>query len=79
MRSVLSPGVVVEEGAVVVDSVLLHDVAVRAGARVERAIVDTGVQVAPGTETAGGAADGEIAVLGPGAGGGARAGGDRSP
>jgi glucose-1-phosphate adenylyltransferase len=37
-RSVLSPGVVVEPGAEVVDSVLLYDVVVRTGARVQRAV-----------------------------------------
>ena len=46
--SVLSPGVVVEEGAVVERSVLLHGVVVRAGARVERAIVDSRVEVGAG-------------------------------
>ncbi|MFP5318069.1 MAG: glucose-1-phosphate adenylyltransferase family protein [Acidimicrobiia bacterium] len=46
--SVLSPGVVVEEGAVVERSVLLHGAVVRAGARVEQAIVDTGFEVAAG-------------------------------
>ena len=45
-RSVLSPGVVVEEGAVVEDAVVLHDAVIRAGARVERAIVDAGAEVA---------------------------------
>ncbi|MFP5219126.1 MAG: glucose-1-phosphate adenylyltransferase family protein [Actinomycetes bacterium] len=39
-RSVVSPGVVVEPGATVVDCVLLHGTVVRAGARVERAVVD---------------------------------------
>lgn len=39
-RSVLSPGVRVEAGAVVEDAVLLDDVVVRAGAQVRRAIVD---------------------------------------
>jgi glucose-1-phosphate adenylyltransferase len=46
VRSVLSPGVVVEAGAVVEGSVILHDAVIRAGARVERAIVDAGVHVA---------------------------------
>jgi glucose-1-phosphate adenylyltransferase len=45
-RSVLSPGVVVEAGAVVEESVILHGAVIRAGARVERAIVDSGVEVA---------------------------------
>jgi glucose-1-phosphate adenylyltransferase len=39
-RSVLAPGVVVEEGAHVVDAVLLHDVVVERGAQVAGAIVD---------------------------------------
>ena len=47
-RSVLSPGVVVEAGAVVEQSVILHDAVIRAGARVEKAIVDAGVEVGPG-------------------------------
>ena len=46
--SVLSPGVVVEEGAVVERSVLLHGAVVRAGARVEQAIVDSHFEVGPG-------------------------------
>ncbi len=48
VRSVLSPGVRVEAGAVVEDSVILHDAVIRAGARVEKAIVDTGVEVGLG-------------------------------
>jgi glucose-1-phosphate adenylyltransferase len=43
--SVLSPGVVVEAGAEVVDSVLLPGARVCAGARVARSIVDDGVVV----------------------------------
>jgi glucose-1-phosphate adenylyltransferase len=39
-RSVLAPGVVVEEGAAVRDSVVLHDTVVRAGATVEHACPD---------------------------------------
>ena len=39
-RSVLGPGVRVEEGAEVVESVILGDTVVRSGARVARAIVD---------------------------------------
>ena len=55
-RSVLSPGVVVEAGAEVVDSVLLPDVVVRAGACVRRAVLDERVEVAAGV-TVGGAGD----------------------
>lgn len=42
VRSVLGPGVRVEAGAVVEDSVLLGDVRVEAGARVHTAVVDRG-------------------------------------
>ena len=46
--SVLSPGVVVEEGATVVDSVLLRGARVRSGATVTRAVLDDGVDVQDG-------------------------------
>ncbi len=49
-ESVLSPGVVVERGAVVRSSVLFHHVVVRAGAHVDRAILDKGVEVGAGAE-----------------------------
>jgi glucose-1-phosphate adenylyltransferase len=52
-RSVLSPGVVVEAGAVVRDAVLLHDVVVRAGATVERAVVDAGTEIMSGVQVGG--------------------------
>jgi glucose-1-phosphate adenylyltransferase len=39
-RSVLSPGVIVGEGAVIEDSIVLQDVVVGAGARVRRSILD---------------------------------------
>lgn len=39
-RSIISPGVVVEEGAVVRDSILLTDTVIKAGAVVDRCIVD---------------------------------------
>jgi glucose-1-phosphate adenylyltransferase len=60
MRSVISPGVVIEEGAEVRDAVLLHDSYVGAGARVTRAILDAEAhvdedEVAEGTD--------DIAVL----------------
>jgi glucose-1-phosphate adenylyltransferase len=44
-RSVLSPGVVVEAGAVVEDSVIMHRTVVRAGARVVRTVVDKHVEI----------------------------------
>lgn len=47
-RSVVSPGVRVEEGALVEESVLMNGVVVGAGALVRHAIVDKNVQVLPG-------------------------------
>ncbi len=61
-RSVLSPGVVVEAGAVVRDSVLLHDTVVRSGATVTRAVLDAEVVVEGGAEV--GAPDGELVLVG---------------
>ncbi len=65
VRSVLSPGVVVEEGAVVRESVLLDDVVIRAGAEVRRAIVDRGVEVKADSSIGGDDAE-EITVVGNG-------------
>jgi glucose-1-phosphate adenylyltransferase len=59
--SVLSPGVVVEEGATVVDSVLLPGVRVRAGATVTRAVLDDLVEVGKGASVGG---DGDITLVG---------------
>jgi len=53
-RSILFPGVIVEEGAEVVDSVLMQDVHVEAGARIERAIVDKLARVGRGALVGGG-------------------------
>ena len=61
-RSVLSTGVVVEEGAVVRDSVLLPGVVVRRGAVVERAVLDDGVVVSAGVSVGG--PGGDIALVG---------------
>jgi glucose-1-phosphate adenylyltransferase len=47
-RSVLSPGVVVEAGAVVEESVIMHRTVIRAGARVIRAVVDKHVEIGAG-------------------------------
>ena len=60
-RSVLSPGVVVEAGAEVIDSVLLPDVIVRAGARVRRAVLDERAEVCAGVVVGG---EGDIVVVG---------------
>src|SRR4051812_23130324 len=59
--SVLSPGVVVEKGATVVDSVLLPGVRVRAGARVVRAVLDDGVDVGHEAVVGG---DGDVTLVG---------------
>ena len=59
--SVLSPGVVVEPGATVVDSVLLPGVRVRSGATVTRAVLDDGVDVGNGASVGG---DGDITLVG---------------
>ncbi|TFV60848.1 UNVERIFIED_ORG: glucose-1-phosphate adenylyltransferase [Bacillus sp. AZ43] len=59
--SVLSPGVVVEKGATVVDSVLLPGAHVRAGARVVRSVLDDGVVVGDGASVGG---DGDITLVG---------------
>jgi glucose-1-phosphate adenylyltransferase len=44
-RSVLSPGVVVEEGAIVRDSIVLFDTVIGAGSVVDRSILDKEVVV----------------------------------
>ncbi len=49
-RSVLSPGVRVEAGAVVRDSVIMDDTVIQAEAKVERAIIDKRVTVGEGAE-----------------------------
>ncbi|HEY0510083.1 MAG TPA: sugar phosphate nucleotidyltransferase [Blastococcus sp.] len=59
--SVLSPGVVVEEGATVVDSVLLPGVRVRSEATVTRAALDDRVEVGEGASVGG---DGDITLVG---------------
>jgi glucose-1-phosphate adenylyltransferase len=59
--SVLSPGVVIEKGATVVDSVLLPGVRVRAGATVTRAVLDDRVDVGERAVVGG---DGDIALVG---------------
>jgi glucose-1-phosphate adenylyltransferase len=56
-RSVLSPGVLVEPGAVVEDSVLMHDTRVCHGATVRRAVIDKDVEIGVGATVGGNAAD----------------------
>jgi glucose-1-phosphate adenylyltransferase len=55
-HSVLSPGVVVEKGAVVRDSVIMHDTVLKIGAHVERSILDKEVFVGEGVRIGCGAA-----------------------
>src|SRR5215218_6816476 len=59
--SVLSPGVVVEDGATVLDSVLLPGVRVRSGATVTRAVLDDRVDLGKGAVVGG---DGDITLVG---------------
>ncbi len=47
-RSVISPGVIVEEGAIVRDSIIQHKCIIRAGAIVDRSILDKEVTVGRG-------------------------------
>lgn len=49
-RSVLSPGVRIEKGAVVRDSVVMNDSVIASNARVERAIIDKRVRIEPEAE-----------------------------
>ncbi|OPY66778.1 MAG: Glucose-1-phosphate adenylyltransferase [Syntrophorhabdaceae bacterium PtaU1.Bin034] len=48
-NSILSPGVVIEEGALVKDSIIMHDCLIRRGTRVERSIVDKEVRIGEGS------------------------------
>jgi len=50
IRSVLGPGVVVEEGAVVRDSVIFRDTHIRSGARLDWTVVDQDCVVGPDAE-----------------------------
>ena len=52
INSVLSPGVCVERGAVVRDSVIMNDTTIKAGALVDRCILDKQIEI--GAERAGG-------------------------
>ena len=69
VRSVLGPGVLVEEGAVVRDSILMHNAVVEAGAVVESAILDVEVTVGQGARVGASVAtedlaDDDVAVAG---------------
>ena len=75
-RSILAPGVVVEEGATVRDSIVLHETVISSGATVECSIVDAEVSVGEGARIGEGYApettgskpsDSEIALVAKGA------------
>lgn len=48
INSVLSPGVQVEQGAVVRDSVIMNDTIIRAGAQIERCVMDKEIMIGAG-------------------------------
>lgn len=48
INSVLSPGVIVEKGAVVRDSVIMNDTIIRAGATINRCVLDKEIEVGAG-------------------------------
>ena len=52
-RSVLGPGVVVERGAVVSDSIIFSDTIIRSGAEVSWSIVDERVRIGPDARVGG--------------------------
>lgn len=58
-RSVLAPGVVVEEGAAVRDAIIWHDTVIAAGGAVQYAIVDAQVQIGAKAQI-GGPPDGDL-------------------
>ncbi len=64
-RSVLGPGVVIERGARVVDSVLMEEVVVEGGARVERSVLAARTRVGEGA-VVGAPGDGELTRVGDG-------------
>jgi glucose-1-phosphate adenylyltransferase len=47
-KSILSPGVIVERDAIVEESIIFDDVNIEPGARIKRAIIDTGVRIKSG-------------------------------
>ena len=47
-KSILSPGVIVERDAFIEESIIFDDVNVEPGARIKRAIIDTGVRIKSG-------------------------------
>jgi len=47
-NSILSPGVIIEKDAVVTDSVIMNDTIIRAGAQINRCVLDKEIKVGPG-------------------------------
>jgi len=47
-KSILSPGVIVERDAFIEESIIFDDVNIEPGARIKRAIIDTGVRIKSG-------------------------------
>ena len=60
-NSILSPGVTVEKGAVVKDSIIMQQTVIRAGSSVTRAIIDEDVTIMEDAKIGG---DGKITVVG---------------
>jgi glucose-1-phosphate adenylyltransferase len=60
-HSILSPGVIIEKGAFVKDSIVMHDSVIRKGARVERSIIDKEAII--GEDSAVGMGDPRVANL----------------
>jgi glucose-1-phosphate adenylyltransferase len=54
IHSVLSPGVCVEQGAVVRDSVIMNDTIIRAGAVIDRCVLDKEIEIGAGTQVGAG-------------------------
>jgi glucose-1-phosphate adenylyltransferase len=50
INSVLSPGVIVEKGAVVRNSVIMNETIIRAGAVVSNCVLDKKIEVGPGAQ-----------------------------
>jgi glucose-1-phosphate adenylyltransferase len=66
-RSVLGPGVVVEEDAEVSGSIVFHDTRIERGAHVEHAIIDARVRIGEGARVGGGQPDDDgLALVGHG-------------
>jgi len=54
IHSILSPGVCVEPGAVVRDSVIMDDTIIRAGAVIDRCVLDKEIEIGAGTQVGAG-------------------------